>query len=147
MEYEQTIFYSPRAALPSPSAEFVPFLPVDRKLRICIQFRNYWCPRWVWTVSIQDIFAPFTLWSVCGSLNDLYWREDTAEMKPAELILPTNFFPLIWELCTLKLTVFHHRLCSLAVDLHPEMDGSPCDRPHLCQILLNHSSTSPPITS
>lgn len=42
----QTIFYSPRAALPSPSAEFVPFLPVDRKLRSCIRFRNYrWSPR------------------------------------------------------------------------------------------------------
>jgi hypothetical protein len=72
--------------------------------------------------------------SVCGSSNDLYWGEDTAEMKPAELILPTNSLPLIWELCTLKFTLFHHKLSTLAIDLHPETDGSPCDSPHLYQI-------------
>lgn len=31
-------------------------------------------------------------------------------MKPAELILPTNSFPLIWEPRTLKPILFHHEL-------------------------------------
>lgn len=60
-EYRQTIFYSSRAALPSPSAEFVPFLPVERKLPSCIRLRNYLDSK---MSLVQDVFATFTL-AIC----------------------------------------------------------------------------------